>query len=90
MKIVIDIPENVYKKLEHQQYYDVDVICNAILSGTPLPKHHGRLIDADEFHQMLEDMTIRDNDKWFNWLQRACIRLGEMPTIIEGSDADGE
>lgn len=39
MKIVIDIPENIFKKIDQHNVYpeDVDVICNAVLSCTPLP-----------------------------------------------------
>jgi hypothetical protein len=66
-------------------------ILGAIADGIELPKEHGRLIDADEFHHTLENMPIRDNDKWFNWLQKACNRLAEAPTIIEADRyEDGE
>lgn len=86
MEIVIDIPEEDYRQIRNwgvptdelrRKIYDI------IDNGTPLPEHHGRLIDADEFHHTLEDMPIRDNDKWFNWLQKACNRLADAPTIIE-------
>lgn len=63
-------------------------IRKAIFHSTPLPKGHGRLIDADEFHHTLEDMPIRENDKWFNWLQKACNRLAEAPTIIEADRSE--
>lgn len=54
-----------------------------------LPKGHGRLIDADEFHHTLEDMPIKDSDKWFNWLQKACNRLAEATPIIEADRSEG-
>lgn len=55
MKYVIDIPEDVKKAFDEATkddlygcYYDANsVIGKAIKNGTPLPKGHGRLIDAD-------------------------------------------
>lgn len=79
MKIVIDIPENIFKKLEHQQYYDVDVICNAILSGKPLPKHHGRLKDVDWIDENCKNYYSDTDGRWcYAWRD-----IDEAPTIIE-------
>ena len=52
MQIVIDIPDNEYKqicelRLHNRTFYD-----DAIRNGTPLPKGHGRLIDADKLKSM--------------------------------------
>ena len=49
MQIVIDIPEDVYVA---RKYGDISpwitgTILDAVEQGTPLPKGHGRLIDAD-------------------------------------------
>ena len=50
MQIVIDIPKDYYKecvdvvKNEKDDFY----ITKWIANGTPLPKGHGRLVDADE------------------------------------------
>lgn len=87
MQMVIDIPEETYKEIK-EGFYDKNTrkMSIAIGNGIPLPKGHGRLIDADEFHHILEDMPIRDNDKWFNWLQRARNRLADAPTIIEADN----
>ena len=32
-------------------------------------------------HNMLEDIPIVDTDKWFNWLQKACLRLADLPSV---------
>jgi hypothetical protein len=93
MQVVINISEEDYEGLKrkdkfndmHLNYYE-----KLIANGVPLPKGHGRLVDADEFHHTLEDMPIRDNDKWFNWLQKACNRLAEAPTIIEADKVESE
>ena len=44
-----------------------------IRNGTPLPKGHGRLIDADAIPRHL----VRDIDE-----------IDKQPTIIEGSDSE--
>ena len=53
MKLVIDIPEEIYSYV-NTQWRDVpkndspiSIMCNAIIDGTPLPKGHGDLKDAD-------------------------------------------
>ena len=50
MQIVIDIPEEDYilaTKEDFSAVYKGNHIAKAIKHGTPLPKGHGRLIDAD-------------------------------------------
>ena len=48
MKIVIDIPEELYKnKKGYLTTMDAHMICDAVAKGTPLPKGHGRLGDLD-------------------------------------------
>lgn len=52
MQIVIDIPEGNYKTIcETKDLWETEpknIIYAAIANGIPLPKGHGRLIDADE------------------------------------------
>lgn len=57
MQIVIKLPEKIYKHILSMQFYIpgsrsgksiLEEILKAIRTGTPLPKRHGRLIDADE------------------------------------------
>ena len=82
MKVVIDIPEEVYKDLKNKYAGITDgfVVSEAVANGTPLPKGHGRLIDADDY--------IDNNDEG-GWLEY--ITIDEFnkitPTII---DADRE
>ena len=49
MQIVIDIPEDEYNIVKYGQYgnINIDIVRKAIAKGTPLPKGHGRLVDAD-------------------------------------------
>lgn len=44
MQIVIDIPEYIYKLCQGHG----DIVYKYIANGTPIPKGHGRLIDADD------------------------------------------
>ena len=83
MKIVIDIDEESY---EHIKAYSNEEVLPigwyAIINGTPLPKGHGRLIDADALQTEMEKdvrkaMSFVDL-KDFVWL---------APTIIEGSNS---
>ena len=56
MQIVIDIDEDTYKDIKKGKVYSSvrDVPQESVLAianGTPLPEHHGRLIDADAFQK---------------------------------------
>lgn len=94
MKLVIDIPEDQYTTLNAKTQDDiVDVIdhgalIKAIKNGTPLPKGHGRLIDADD---------VKENHrKWIGYLDEDMIaRLNiaidkYVPTIIEADKGEQE
>lgn len=82
MEIVIEIDDEMYKQVNtNDDVYvlnDIDCILieNAIANGTPLPKGHGRLIDADRYR---EEML---HSREFNFF----TVLGMQPTIIK---ADG-
>ena len=77
MQIVIDISEAEYKLCKR---HVADGIINPlkiyIANGTPLPKGHGRLIDADE---------IAGDGSW-----DFSDRLDETPTIIKADKAESE
>lgn len=51
MKIVIEIPKELYESYKDRPPMlgdtGMDMIAQSIANGTPLPEHHGRLIDAD-------------------------------------------
>lgn len=50
MELIIDIPEEVYKSIQDNDYCGIlnSDMYNAVKKGTPLHKGHGRLIDVDE------------------------------------------
>lgn len=53
MQVVIDIPEDFYYKAKRGffELYDIREVRDAIANGIPLPKGHGRLVDAEEFEK---------------------------------------
>jgi hypothetical protein len=96
MQIVINIDEEIYKRI--LPYKDLPIISNlcndfpeithAIANGVPLPKGHGRLIDADKaLGNMMYEMLGT------GYQARAMHVLNEYnaPTIIEAdrSEEDG-
>lgn len=57
MQIVIDIPEKIYEYYKNKypkNCENLTFVENALLEGTPLPKGHGRLIDASALKVELE------------------------------------
>ena len=98
MKIVIDIPDYwwtdiqsdagkyVYLNGERQCKSLLQMILNAIRLGIPLPKNHGRLIDADSINQILRPIEPNDT-KWGMTAETAKMLIhdafNKAPTIIE-------
>lgn len=89
MQIVIDIGEAIYK--ECIPYKDTPIISNlanynseiihAVANGTPLPKGHGDLKDADEMKRRMGNLD------GVGMIGR-CI--DEFPTIIEADKSESE
>ena len=80
MEIVIEISDEDYKAIA-KGYLPYGAIADAIRNGTPLPKGHGRLIDADRLTRA-EIMPL-----WYHLPNGdiACpkIDIDHAPTIIE-------
>lgn len=85
MQMVIDIDDNEYLGIKNYPdnitSYPVTIhLYEAVRNGTPLPKGHGRLIDADELEECKEIMnTISGESKY-------AVRMDDirnMSTIIE-------
>ena len=75
MKLIIDISEEDYEFVKTCGNPRIHGF-KAIQNGTPLPKGHGRLIDADA----LENHLKEDSDEWDEY---ALARVEDAPTIIE-------
>ena len=85
MKIVIDILEKEYELIRHGNKSPLTELelMRAVANGTPLPKGHGRLIDAD---YLREDFKASKKISFAERMDISCI-VDHAPTIIEGSDS---
>lgn len=106
MKYIIELPEEVKEKFDNAtkddiygNYYDYNsVIGNAIKNGTPLPKNHGRLIDADELSKRLVNASMffrgekadMFDTRFADGLREADIKLSEAPTVVEANKENKE
>ncbi len=106
MQIVIEMSEETYRTIRDDNYTNVENYCGmlAIRNGTPLPKNHGRLIDADAFIAMMKDATERQRYKEsliddcltvddvieaiIESLQNEGLAEGDAPTIIEAESEE--
>lgn len=86
MQIVIDIPEEDYIKISNSNpsYADDFNLYYATKNGTPLPKGHGKLIDADAFERRcMFDSNIED-------MQDVIYALRDYKPIIEADKEQEE
>lgn len=108
MKIVIDISEKIYDTIMSDEMPTRDqmsAIVTRIYQGIPLPKGHGRLIDADktlevawqEFYRHEEEWGEKDEDylplhRFYDQNGFECCHqtIVNAPTIIEAeSESEG-
>lgn len=86
MKIVIDIDKNYYEIIKHDVNNGMDYLpCVLIAKGTPLPKNHGRLIDA---YDMKDIEFINKGD--YNSTRTIREWIDSAPTIIEAESEEEE
>jgi len=78
MQLVIDIPKEDYDFIKRTGYH-TQSLYNAIKDGTPLPKGHGRLVDADALNR--KDVNCANVPMNF---------IDTAPTIIEANKAESE
>jgi hypothetical protein len=93
MHIVIDIPDGCYDELNNGQFpvQDAYRLVAWIKDGIPLPKRHGRLIDADKLNRKKKHyfQTERGAFSKSDWFIKADA-LFSAPTIIEADKAESE
>ena len=80
MKIVIEIPEEIYQTVKDETY--CGSLYEELKNGIPLPKGHGRLIDADELYGDFIDGTEGYDCMTWNRIEIGDI-IEDAPTIIE-------
>lgn len=72
MKLLINMSEDDYKEVKKDTYSGTPFenrVFSAVANGTPLPKGHGRLIDAD---------ALKKDDEVTEWLSLNAVRTGKM------------
>ena len=90
---MIDISEEDYAETMYRKQYsprEMDWIDRVIANGTPLPKGHGRLIDADalEGHRQIQIVPC-GNGKYVEVMTYYQNDLDGTPTIIEADSESG-
>jgi hypothetical protein len=91
MQIVIDIPKEQHSIIMQshrsgvERFVSKEAMMYAIKNGTPLPKGHGRLIDADALEKKMCDREEELGDDRAMWESSAVSVALDMfaPTIIE-------
>lgn len=84
MKIIIDIPKEMYSDIKDNSRFMLDycdIVAEAIANGTPLPKGHGRLGDLDKLYKKF--ISIEPLYRTKEW-------IAEAPTIIEADKTESE
>lgn len=92
IELVIKIPENKYKHIISQQlpYQQLPYgLSDMIKNGTPLPKGHGRLIDADKLQYEINNDKREAFSKHQVWLLLS-IYNESVPTIMEADKTESE
>ena len=91
MQIVIDISEELYNRFGYEygeenliSKYTNDAILEAFCNGTPLPKGHGILIDADDI-ALIDEQFYVPSDYYV-----AESAINDAPTIIEADRSKSE
>lgn len=89
IELVIKIPDYIVESVKNSNIcpYEKFKIYDAIKNGTPLPKRHGRLIDADKFNTVLFQYK---EDTFCNGMQMMLERIDNAPTIIGADKAESE
>lgn len=91
MKLVIDISEKDYNNIEPflngepiKGGFNLFKALEIIANGTPLPKGHGRLIDADEIIEQANNMADElDNNFTIADIEKVGTLLESISAIIE-------
>lgn len=87
MKIVIDIPDGCYEELNNGQFpiQDAYRLVAWIKEGTPLPKGHGRLIDADDIISKIcgSSCGCHFEECGYDEPCFSVTRIESAPTVIE-------
>ena len=93
MKIVIDIEDYDREWIANGYHIPDEInrkIAEAIIDGTPLPKHHGRLIDADELLENAYQVYDKVRHMWSPDFVVNTEYIYSAPTILEAEGSESE
>ena len=91
VKIVVDLPKSEYEylaKLALKGDEQIGHYERVLIGGTPLPKGHGRLIDADEYKEHLYACETNGRPLHIMELDERLATVDDVPTVIE-ADKEG-
>ena len=94
VELVIKISEKVYNALTHIEF-DANLVTDemrkSIANGTPLPKGHGRLIDADKLvPDCQEDFVYYDDDEYNVFTAIGIAQIECADTVIEADRIESD
>lgn len=95
MELVINIPEEIYKllKSEGTDLFGAEYILNAVANGIPLPKGHGRLIDANKvdtaIYECFDGIQFYDGTG-YDIYQESKESIDNIQPIIEADKSESE
>ena len=81
MRIVIDIPEELYEEIISRDDCGLHELTRAIANGTPLPKGHGDLVDYEE---------LKNNAQEYGAYAETTLSHIKTKIIIEADTAESE
>lgn len=96
MKLIIDIPEEIYKasQIIDVKYEDViQIPLEVIASGVPLPKGHGRIGDLDKIIKEMQDYhddCAKTSEYTRLGFETAIAVVEDAPTIIKADKEESE
>ena len=92
MKLIIEIDEQYFELLQMAVMNGMgDNAQKIIAQGTPLPKGHGRLKDADAIcKDIISALGIRDENYLLEAEKAVYKRIKKAPTIIEADKEQTE
>ena len=94
MQIVIDIPEDTYKRTKfYKEFRDLNdcvLVLKAIEHAIELPEGHGRIADIDELHNTFKKACDAYNINNISFISDVDMHFDLSPTIIESDKAESE
>ena len=87
MQIVINIPERDFEFICTYGQCNINKLMSIVGHGIPLPKDHGRLIDADELYGDFIDGTEGYDCQTWNRIEIGDI-IEDAPTIVPANKGE--